>query len=223
MEWVIIIIVAVIIGVIVQASINGGKKKEAISEIQQWMNSNGFKNTSEFSYYDMSIGGYTLYIDEINKNLLILNLLNKSKFLLAFKNIIGMEIIEDGVSSNGVGRAVAGGVLFGGAGAVVGAITGKKTVKTMAVVIYMNNISNPKLELILNKDKTKTDTLIYKQKMEFARRIDATIRAIISTNENDNIQRIDMSKTSILTQCPSCKESVEGDFRFCERCGQPLR
>lgn len=51
--------------------------------------------------------------------------------LYRYDEIATFELKEDGnsVSSGGLGRALVGGVLFGGVGAVVGAVTGGKTTK----------------------------------------------------------------------------------------------
>lgn len=64
------------------------------------------------------------------------------------------EIMLDGktvTKSNGVGRAVAGGLLFGGVGAVVGAVTSKSkdihTVKDITLKITLNDPRNPALRV----------------------------------------------------------------------------
>ena len=51
--------------------------------------------------------------------------------LYRYDEIVSFELKENGnaITSGGLGRAVVGGVLFGGAGAVVGAVTGGKTTK----------------------------------------------------------------------------------------------
>lgn len=71
------------------------------------------------------------------------------------------ELLENGetVTKGGIGRALAGGILFGEAGAIVGGITGKKTtrkvVDTFKIKITINNIDNPieYIELINKKQK----------------------------------------------------------------------
>ena len=48
-----------------------------------------------------------------------------------YSEIVSFELLEDGnsITKGGIGRAVAGGVLFGGVGAIVGGSTGKKKTK----------------------------------------------------------------------------------------------
>jgi hypothetical protein len=66
-----------------------------------------------------------------------------------YSDIVDFELLEDGesVSKGGLGRAVAGGVLFGGVGAIVGGVTGGKKNKaicnSMKIKITINNLNNP--------------------------------------------------------------------------------
>ena len=55
-----------------------------------------------------------------------------SNIVFNFNDVVSYELIQDGesITKGGVGRAVAGGILFGGVGAVVGGLTGKKKVVT---------------------------------------------------------------------------------------------
>lgn len=62
--------------------------------------------------------------------------------------VIGWELVENGErykSEGGVLRAVAGGALFGGVGAIVGATTANKvrTINHLAVNIYTSDINTP--------------------------------------------------------------------------------
>ena len=83
-------------------------------------------------------------------------------------------------------RAIVGGILFGGVGAIVGSNTGEKTINSLSIVIYLNKISDPMIEIVITSSNTsniKTDGIIYKNQINFARKMDATIRAIIANNE----------------------------------------
>ena len=161
--------------------------KEAKSQIKKWMERNHFTKTSEIIMYpDGSSLGCNVYLDELDKKMFIVNLMEKTKYLIPFEEIIGMEIMEDGISTNGVGRAIVGGILFGGVGAIVGSNTGKKTINSLSIIIYLNKISDPMIEIVITSSNTsniKTDGIIYKNQINFARKMDATIRAIIANNE----------------------------------------
>lgn len=94
----------------------------------------------------------------------------KMKDYYSFDDVVDFELIEDGntVSSGGLGRAVVGGVLFGGAGAVVGAVTGgkktKQTCKELRLKITMNSIENPVVYVdFIHGAELKKDSQTYKQ------------------------------------------------------------
>jgi len=94
--------------------------------------------------------GNHIFIDEPNRKWLIPNILTgsiKKSRTYNIDDIVCVELLEDDgqVSSGGVGRAVVGGVLFGGIGAVVGAGTAKSkpVCNSLKVKITMNDIDNP--------------------------------------------------------------------------------
>ena len=72
-----------------------------------------------------------------------------------FKDLIDYEIIENGstVSSKGIGRAIAGGLLFGGVGAIIGGVTAKSKTKNILnglfLKIVINDFDNPNLMIDL--------------------------------------------------------------------------
>jgi len=179
--FLLIVVVTTVVLVVIKVSNDNEKAKDSTDKIKAWMEENGFEITSTLEF---NSGRYLLYLDETNRQMLLFEPLRDRKDILAFDNIIGMEIIEDGVSTNGVGRAVVGGALFGVAGAIVGSNTGKKTVGIVKAVIYTNSISNPQREIILNTMQIKTDSMLYKQAIHSARKIDATVRAIVAQNES---------------------------------------
>src|SRR5699024_5985609 len=68
-------------------------------------------------------------VDEINKRCLLYSLNHESFFLFNFDEIVGYRPLEkehEEKKKHGIARAATGGVLFGGAGALVGAVTGGK-------------------------------------------------------------------------------------------------
>lgn len=78
------------------------------------------------------------------------------------------ELLEDGntLTKGGLGRAVAGGLLFGGVGAVVGGVTGKKhgksTCSQLQIKITVNNVSEPTEYITFISSEIKKDGMIYK-------------------------------------------------------------
>ncbi|MBR3933483.1 MAG: SHOCT domain-containing protein [Clostridia bacterium] len=91
--------------------------------------------------------------------------------LFKYEDIIDYKLLEDGetTSSGGLGRALAGGALFGGVGAVVGGVTGQKkskeVLKSMVLAISVNNPYHTKIELsfLTGGIPCKQGSFLYKQ------------------------------------------------------------
>lgn len=92
----------------------------------------------------------------------------KKSTVYNYSDIVDFELLEDGqsISSGGLGRALVGGVLFGGAGAIVGGVTGKKSTKgicnSMKIKITINDMNNPVVYVDLISSATKKDSMIYR-------------------------------------------------------------
>lgn len=111
--------------------------------------------------------GDTLYIDE-NRQLWSID--PKKKHIYKFSDISHFELVEfyDEASSGGLGRAVAGGLLFGGIGAIIGSATGKKNIRKlttkMQIKINLNSISEPVIYFnLLSFVRSKSNSMIYKR------------------------------------------------------------
>ena len=99
--------------------------------------------------------------------------------LYRYDEVVTFELKEDGnsVSSGGLGRAVAGGLLFGGAGAIVGAVTGGKTTKRVLTSIdFVISLTNSwrntiTVNFLRFGGKCKSGSLEYKAYMEEAARL----------------------------------------------------
>lgn len=137
------------------------------------------------------IGSYLEFDDNQKKWLLLSGLLgkrDKSK-VYSYSDIVGFELLEDGesVSQGGLGRALVGGALFGGAGAVVGSVTGKKKSKSICnslkVKITINDINNPTLYISFLSTATKKDSFVYKSSYQMAHECLSTFQIICDNQE----------------------------------------
>lgn len=89
--------------------------------------------------------------------------------LIKFGEIVEYELTEDGetITKGGLGRAVAGGLLFGAAGAVVGGVTGKrKSKQEISSISVRITLSNPyhagvTVEMIPAGAKYKSGSILY--------------------------------------------------------------
>lgn len=73
-----------------------------------------------------------------------------SKRFLSIKDINSYKINVDGSSQGGLGRAAVGGLLFGGAGAIVGGVTANKSkIKKISVIFNINDFNAPIEEFLI--------------------------------------------------------------------------
>lgn len=106
-----------------------------------------------------------------------------------YNEIIEYEIIEDGktITKSGLGRAVAGGILFGGVGAVVGGVTGKKNkamINNISVKIVLNNTENSAIYIPLILAPTKSNSIIHNAAKQQAQQISSILARIIHENNS---------------------------------------
>ena len=146
-----------------------------------------FDNIIEFNNRAMAINKekkelYFLFNDELDK-------------LIKYESIIECKIIENSnvVNSGGIGRAIVGGLIAGDSGAIVGANTrkSKNIVSSLSIRIVTKEIDEPLYTLELLDYQIDTNKQLYanfyKQAMEFANNVYATIQAIINDNNNTNL------------------------------------
>lgn len=112
------------------------------------------------------------------------NAVSKKDKYLWFSDIIGFELYEDDsqISQGGLGSAVAGGLLLGGVGAIVGGVTGKRTskrvVESMIITITTNDIDDSIVMIPLISISTKTSSAVYKDAFNKAQSIMSVLNAI---------------------------------------------
>ena len=100
-----------------------------------------------------------------NTQTFIINKPKNIKLLYRYDQIVDFELLDDGASitKGGLGRAVVGGLLFGGVGAIVGGMTGSKTVcKSLQVKITFMDSPHQTEYLTYIASETKTSSFIYK-------------------------------------------------------------
>ncbi len=109
----------------------------------------------------------SLSFDDNSKTFIINKSIMNTDFYY-YNQIVDFELLEDGESiiKGGLGRAVAGGVLFGGVGAIVGGVTGGKKTKTIcnSLKIKLTFRNSPRQTEYIDfiSFKTETNSSIYK-------------------------------------------------------------
>jgi len=127
------------------------------------------------------------------------------------QDILSAEIIENGETitrtetktEGRLGRAIVGGVLFGGAGAVVGGLTGKSNSNSISVnyitqidlKIIVKDTNNPVHIIRFLQTATGKQSYLYKNAIEKAMKCHAIINVLISqANEKDNASTIEIKE-----------------------------
>lgn len=167
---------------------NNSKELEEISEDDiVFYNEENFDNAMKF---DKNI----VAVNKDKKELQFFYKLKLDK-VIHFENIVECEIVENSnvMESGGIGRALVGGVIAGGAGAIVGANTrkSKNIVSNLSIRIVTNEIDDPLYNLALITYQIDINkplyANLYKVAMQFANNVYATIQAIINEN-NKNVK-----------------------------------
>ena len=129
---------------------------------------------------------HRIVVDDVAKKVYVSSEVENEAFEeLSYEDVIGFEVIEDSHVTGGIKRAVVGGILAGGAGAIVGAQTAyRQAISSMSAVIYLKNVTNPQYIMELIVDKTRTDEPEYLSAKDFTGRVYATIKAIMAINDD---------------------------------------
>lgn len=157
--------------------------------------------------------GNLVHFDDINKVLKFQNGISlKPNSALAYEDIGDFEIIEDNnqVVKSGLSTAIGGGVLFGPAGAIAGAVIGKgkkgkEYVEKLQVILKMKNGQTKTISFI--STKTKVKSLTYKTLEPQFRETVLKIESIIKQNVALSIETV--SPTSSTDEIRKYKELLD--------------
>lgn len=165
-------------------------KKMTLEDIHRAMDNKKARLEELNSFNATKKIGTHMEIDEDQKKWLIPDGMfggKKNPNIYNFNDIADFELLEDGesIAKGGLGRAVAGGILFGGVGAIVGGVTGGKKSKSICtslkIKITLNNISKPVVYIDFIKASTKKDSIIYKSMFKSAQEC-LSVLQLISNN-----------------------------------------
>lgn len=214
MWYIILIVVLIVVFGILGANYENKKVEKRGNAIKDKM-----KSFPDF-HANVTISGvkniYLFSVDNVNKKIMFLNELTKT--IVPFDKIISVELVEDNtiLSSKSllrtVGGTVVGGALAGGAGAIIGGLSGsqkqEKKVSKVEVKIRLRDISNTSLTITCFDSKTMTtegkssikttsmEGYIYKQGLEHAKKICDIVSVIIDETDHSsqNIQKSNVNE-----------------------------
>ena len=107
-------------------------------------------------------------------------------------------MLEDGnsIEKGGVGRALVGGALFGGVGAVVGASTGHKhkaTCSKLQIKITLNNMKAPVVYVNFIEAETKKNGALYKMIYPMAQEALSVLSIITQSQKSESSPHAEVS------------------------------
>lgn len=159
------------------------------NSIKEWVKNKLKEKHEEIKYKNSFVkktyGNTTIAYHEKDKKIYF----NSGK-IMNFNDILDCELLEDGISvtkTSSLGKAVVGGMLFGGIGAIVGGITGKQTTKGVCtkldIKITINDFKKPCIYINLIAKKTKKNSSEYKKAYSKAQEILSLFQVITSNKE----------------------------------------
>jgi hypothetical protein len=116
-----------------------------------------------------------------------------SSTVLPFKDILSVELLEDGASitktekSSQIEGALIGGILFGTTGAIIGGLSGVTTSGTVSRIelrLTVNSMQNPSHELIFLDSVIFKKDERYKKVIDLAKRWNSMLDIVIKRAEN---------------------------------------
>jgi uncharacterized membrane protein len=104
----------------------------------------------------------------------------KDPKIFNIKDVIGFELVTNDKPVANVGGAVIGGLLFGGIGAVVGAMPKKEKIKKMSIIFKVNDFNNPTIELPMLAISAKpiAGSIYHRLLLDQAREITTTLELV---------------------------------------------
>lgn len=191
MNTILIIFIVIIISAITISIMNDKIAKKNSGEIDEKLKKAGFI-TSQIRVLDMVENRQQLRVDLEHKKVAICNIFPQQNInMLDFSDIVECEIMEDSktIMKGGIGRAIVGGAIAGGVGAIVASNTRKSNdvINNLHIRIITKNVSNSLHIINIIKSETKKYSPEYKIAINFANNVYATLTSIIKGNSNENV------------------------------------
>lgn len=168
--WTFIILVCTAVVLVVVISImQETKNKQRVLDFLNELNN--FKASQYLTDKNFTCG---IALDETKEEICLWTYgINFAERRLKYKDILSVEVIQNDISimttnrTSQIGGALVGGVLLGGIGAVVGALSGKKEttdskVRNLSLVLTINDIKNPIFKVVVLDAELSTDGWVYK-------------------------------------------------------------
>ena len=140
----------------------------------------------------------------------------KNPRIHSYDDILDFELLEDGGSiiKGGLGRAVAGGILFGGVGAIVGGATGRKkgnpTCTSLKIKITLNDITSPTEYINLITTETEKRSIVYQTYQTQAHEILSLLQVMYESSKTEqNISAVTIQEPSSAEEIVKFKQLLD--------------
>lgn len=207
------------------------KEKERISGIQQFLNTKNFI-VAKGLYFHFKEKCNCFFIDDSHKQFGLLMcydgyISNPMWNCYEYKDLIDFDVSKSGISilqGNG-SNALAGAVIAGTTGAVIGSVTGDKKIdkecSSLVINVRVNNINHPLITIDCLDGKTyMTDSNEYRKTLATVNEIVAVL-TYIQANK-DAIPQIVESNNNVMDETNAQAQKVEKMQKVCSRCRQKI-
>lgn len=230
--WFFWFIVVIIVGSAILTIISDNAKKKTAAEKSKAMTEAAKENFNVTAEVEGFLSNFKLIVDDKAKEVIIMR--SATDFQkIPFADIMGVEVIEDGTVLHSksmmrtVGGAIVGNVVAGGAGMIVGGLSGNtkenKKVSKVHVKIKLRSLTEPSITLlcynaceVTGQKEIKTTDLAYgpdyRKGLETANRIAELLGVIIDANDRAEIQTrtpVANASTSVVDQLQKLVEMKE--------------
>lgn len=190
---------------------------KTIEEIKQFIN----KRNEELKVIDGFTPNRSIWgvgFDDINYKLLLdvpSGVTEKQKKVFDYSQIVDFELLEDGVSiaKGGLGHAIAGGIAFGGVGAIVGGVVGHKAkeyCEALKVAISLNDVITPVVNIDFIDKKTLLTDKRYITVLDQARKLISELQVSVNkVHDNDDIAVSSSPSVSAADEIKKFKELLD--------------
>lgn len=123
-------------------------------------------------------------VDESTSRVLLVDGENTKATVVPFSDVLGCEVFQNNVATGGIGRSIAGAIIAGPVGAIVGALTSKKIkVTDFRIVIYLNSFTTSQVTYRLITSPIDTGNRRYKEAVSFADNVRSAVGVIVAKNQ----------------------------------------
>ena len=197
MSFGVILIICFVIGAIwgiVQISANNKVLNDNIAKQENIVKKQNITISKELVYRTVVPRWFWRYIiDEPQQCIHIIDACNQM-VSIPISKLIGCEVFQDNETTGGIKRAIVGGVLAGGAGAIVGANTAKTKITSFVLMIYQDDLSVSQIPMVLIDTETKKNHPDFINANAFASEVIASIKVLLHRQEaNRASQSVDNS------------------------------